>query len=31
MPQVEYKPTIPVLEGTKAVNALDRAATVIVW
>jgi hypothetical protein len=28
MPVVEFEPTIPVIERTKTVNALDRAATV---
>jgi hypothetical protein len=30
MPRVGFKPTIPVFEWAKAVNALDTAATVIV-
>jgi hypothetical protein len=30
MPQVEFEPMIPVLEGAKTVHALDRTATVIV-
>jgi hypothetical protein len=29
MSSVEFEPTIPVFERTKAVHALDRAATVI--
>jgi hypothetical protein len=29
MPRVRLEPTIPVLERTKTVHALDRAATVI--
>jgi hypothetical protein len=29
MPRVEFEPMIPVLERTKIVHALDRAATVI--
>jgi hypothetical protein len=29
MPRVEFEPTIPVFEQVKAVQALDRAATVI--
>jgi hypothetical protein len=29
MPQAGFEPTIPVLERAKAVNVLDRAATVI--
>jgi hypothetical protein len=28
MPQVGFKPTIPVLEGAKTFHALDRATTV---
>jgi hypothetical protein len=29
MPEVGFKPTIPVFERAKTVHALDRAATVI--
>jgi hypothetical protein len=29
MPEVGFKPTIPVFEGVKKVHALDREATVI--
>jgi hypothetical protein len=30
MPRVGFEPVIPVFEGAKTVNTLDRAATVIV-